>query len=195
MIELREDLAMADEAPRLVDVPVADWAFVIGVNVWGVIYGIRHFVPAILKHGEAGHVVNTVSVAATQNRRGTDQGPYSMSKYAVLSLTEALEHELEGTNDGVTALCPGPIGTNLAQGARDRPEHLRGPQLRATEEAVMAERLGRTGIDPKLVGERVIEAIRARAFYAFVSAVPRNVIKGRHRRVEEGLKSRWVTPY
>ena len=53
---------------RLVDAPVADWVFVIGVNVWGVIHGIRHFVPAILKHGEAGHVVNTASVAATQNR-------------------------------------------------------------------------------------------------------------------------------
>src|SRR3954471_13161525 len=102
---------------RLVDVPVADWAFVIGVNVWGVIHGIRHFVPAILKHGEAGHIVNTASVAATQNRRGTDQGPYSMSKYAVLSLSEALELELEGTNVGVTALCPGPIATNIARGA------------------------------------------------------------------------------
>ena len=113
---------------RLVDVPVADWAFVIGVNVWGVIHGIRHFVPAILKHGEAGHVVNTASVAATQNRRGTNQGPYSMSKYAVLSLSEALEHELEGTNVGVTALCPGPIATNIARGARNRPDHLGGPQ-------------------------------------------------------------------
>ena len=180
---------------RLVDVPVADWAFVIGVNVWGVIHGIRHFVPAILKHGEAGHVVNTASVAATQNRRGTDQGPYSMSKYAVLSLSEALEHELEGTNVGVTALCPGPIATNLAQGARHRPDHLGGPQLRPTAEAVMAERLARTGIDPKLVGERVIDAIRSRTFYAFVSAVPADVIKARHRRIEAALETRWATPY
>ncbi|MBV9756171.1 MAG: SDR family NAD(P)-dependent oxidoreductase, partial [Alphaproteobacteria bacterium] len=48
------------------------------------IHGIRHFLPAILKHGEAGHIVNTASVAGFQNRRGTDQGPYSMSKYAVV---------------------------------------------------------------------------------------------------------------
>jgi NAD(P)-dependent dehydrogenase (short-subunit alcohol dehydrogenase family) len=67
---------------RLIDVPPADWAFVMGVNVWGIIHGIRHFVPAILKHGEEGHVVNTASVAGFQNRRGTNQGPYSMSKYA-----------------------------------------------------------------------------------------------------------------
>jgi len=180
---------------RLVDVPVADWAFVIGVNVWGVIHGIRHFVPAILKHGEAGHVVNTASVAATQNRRGTNQGPYSMSKYAVLSLSEALEHELEGTNVGVTALCPGPIATNIALGARNRPDHLGGPLLRPTDEAVLAERLARTGIDPKLVGERVIDAIRSKTFYAFVSAVPADVIKARHRRIEAALETRWATPY
>jgi NAD(P)-dependent dehydrogenase (short-subunit alcohol dehydrogenase family) len=180
---------------RLVDVPVADWAFVIGVNVWGVIHGIRHFVPAILKHGEAGHVVNTASVAATLNRRGTNQGPYSMSKYAVLSLSEALEHELEGTNVGVTALCPGPIATNLAQGARHRPDHLGGPELRPTAEAAMADRLARTGIDPKLVGERVIDAIRNKTFYAFVSAVPADVIRARHRRIEAELETRWTTAY
>jgi len=69
---------------RLTDVPLGDWSFVMGVNVWGIIHGIRHFVPAILKHGEEGHVVNTASVAGFQNRRGTNQGPYSMSKYAAL---------------------------------------------------------------------------------------------------------------
>ena len=70
---------------RMVDVPPGDWEFVIGVNIWGIIHGIRHFVPAILRHGEEGHVVNTASVAGFQNRRGTNQGPYSMSKYAALS--------------------------------------------------------------------------------------------------------------
>src|SRR5438270_6257305 len=78
---------------KLTDVPPADWQFVMAVNIWGIVHGIRHFVPAILKHGEEGHVINTASVAGFQNRRGTDQGPYSMSKYAALSLTEALEHE------------------------------------------------------------------------------------------------------
>jgi len=106
----------------LVDVPPGDWEFVMGVNIWGIIHGIRHFVPAILRHGEEGHVVNTASVAGFQNRRGTNQGPYSMSKYAALSLSEALEHELEGTNVGVSVLCPGPINTNIARGARNRPD-------------------------------------------------------------------------
>jgi NAD(P)-dependent dehydrogenase (short-subunit alcohol dehydrogenase family) len=180
---------------RLVDVPRGDWEFVIGVNIWGVIHGIRHFVPAILRHGEEGHIVNTASVAGFQNRRGTGQGPYSMSKYAVLSLSEALEHELDGTNVGVSVLCPGPIATNIARGARNRPDHMGGAQIRANEEAVLAERLAATGLDPKKVGDRVVDAIRTKTFYAFVSAVPAEIIKTRHRRIEDALNSPWVTHY
>jgi NAD(P)-dependent dehydrogenase (short-subunit alcohol dehydrogenase family) len=180
---------------KLVDVPRGDWEFVIGVNMWGVIHGIRHFVPAMLKHGEEGHIVNTGSVAGFQNRRGTNQGPYSMTKYAVVSLSEALELELEGTNVGVSVLCPGPIATNIARGARNRPEHMGGPQVRATDEATLAERLATTGLDPQKVGERVVDAIRTRTFYAFVSAVPADVIKARHRRIEEALNTRWSTHY
>jgi NAD(P)-dependent dehydrogenase (short-subunit alcohol dehydrogenase family) len=179
---------------KMIDVPTSDWEFVIGVNIWGIIHGIRHFVPAILRHGEEGHVV-TASVAGFQNRRGTNQGPYSMSKYAALSLSEALEHELEGANVGVSVLCPGPINTNIARGARNRPDHMGGPQVRANEEAVLAERLATTGLDPKKVGERVVDAIRTKTFYAFVSAVPASVIKARHRRIEEALNSPWVSHY
>jgi NAD(P)-dependent dehydrogenase (short-subunit alcohol dehydrogenase family) len=180
---------------RLVDVPPGDWEFVIGVNIWGIIHSIRHFVPAILKHGEEGHIVNTASVAGFQNRHGTNQGPYSMSKYAVLSLSEALEHELEGTNVGVTVLCPGPVNTNIAHGARNRPDHMGGPQIRADQETVLTERLATSGLDPKKVGERVVDAIRTKTFYAFVSAVPADVIKARHRRIEDALNSPWVTHY
>src|ERR1041384_4675505 len=180
---------------KLVDVPPADWQFVMAVNVWGIIHGIRHFVPAILKHGEEGHVVNTASVAGFQNRRGTDQGPYSMSKYAALSLSEALEHELDGTNIGVSVLCPGPINTNIARGARNRPEHMGGPLARPSDEAVLAERLATTGLDPKTVGERGVDAIRTKTFYAFVGACPSDIIRGRHRRIEAALNSPWVTHY
>ncbi len=180
---------------RMIDIPRGDWEFVIGVNIWGVIQGIRHFVPAMLRHGEAAHIVNTASVAGFQNRRGTDQAPYSMTKYAVVSLSEALEHELQGTNVGVSVLCPGPIATNIARGARNRPDHMGGPQIRPTDEATLAERLATTGLDPTRVGERVLDAIRTKTFYAFVSAVPADVIKARHRRIEEALNTPWVTHY
>jgi NAD(P)-dependent dehydrogenase (short-subunit alcohol dehydrogenase family) len=180
---------------QLVDVPAQDWQFVVGVNVWGIIHGIRHLTAAIVKHAEPGHVVNTASVAGFQNRRGTNQGPYSMSKYAAVSLSEALEHELEGTNVGVSVLCPGPIDTNIARGARNRPDHMGGPRLGATDEEVLAERLATSGLDPMKVGERVVDAIRTNTFYAFVGDVPADVIKARHRRIEEALNSPWVTHY
>src|SRR5215469_6399654 len=106
-----------------------------------------------------------------------------MTKYAAVSLSEALEIELEGTNVGVSVLCPGPINTNIARGARNRPDYMGGPQIRGNDEAVLAERLAATGLDPKKVGERVVDAIRARTFYAFVSAVPADVIRARHRRI------------
>ena len=180
---------------ELKDVPPGDWNFVIGVNVWGIIHGIRHFVPAILKHGEEGHIVNTASVAGFQNRRGTNQGPYSMSKYAALSLSEALEHELEGTNVGVSVLCPGPIDTDIARGARNRPDHMGGPQVRANDEAVLAEKLATRGLDPKKAGDRVVEAIHNKSFYSFIGEVPADVIRARHRRIEDALNSQWVADY
>jgi hypothetical protein len=91
-------------------------------------------------------------------------------------------------------LCPGPINTNIARGALNRPDHMGGP-VRAGEEAVLAERLATTGLDPKKVGERVVDAIRTKTFYAFVSAVPADVITARHRRIEEAMNSPWVTQY
>ena len=90
---------------------------------------------------------------------------------------------------------PGPINTNIARGARNRPEHMGGPLARANDEAVLAERLATTGLDPKTVGERVVDAIRTKTFYAFVGAVPADVIRARHRRIEEALNSPWVTHY
>jgi hypothetical protein len=107
---------------------------------------------------------------------------------------------------GAGGLCPiakpapriwshGPINTNIARGARDRPDDMDGRQVRANEEAVLAERLATTGLDPKKVGERVVDAIRTKTFYAFVSAVPADIIKARHRRIEETMNSPWVTHY
>jgi len=180
---------------ELIDVPTGDWEFVTGVNILGVIHGIRHFVPAILKHGEEGHIINTSSVAGFQNRRGTNQGPYSMSKYATLSLSEALEHELEGTNVGVSVLCPGPIDTKIAHGARNRPDHMGGPQVRKNDESVLAEKLATRGLDPKKAGDRVIDAIQMNTFYAFIGDVPVEVIRARHRRIEDALNTPWVIDY
>jgi hypothetical protein len=68
-------------------------------------------------------------------------------------------------------------------------------QVGANEEAVLAERLATTGLDPKKAGERVVDAIRRKTFYAFVSAVPADTIKAHHWRIEDALNSVWVTHY
>jgi hypothetical protein len=70
-----------------------------------------------------------------------------------------------------------------------------GPQIRPNDEATLTERLATTGLDPKKAGERVLDAIRTKTFYAFVSAVPADVIKARHRRIEDALNSPWVSHY
>ena len=99
------------------------------------------------------------------------------------------------TNVGVSVLCPGPIATNIARGARNRPDHMGGGQVNPDDERILAERLVATGLDPKKVGDRVVDAIRTKTFYAFVSSVPADTIKARHRRIEEALNSPWVTHY
>ena len=182
------DAGVPMHGTRLADVALDDWRFVIGVNVWGVIHGIRHFLPAIQRHGEGGWIVNTASVAGFQNRHGTDQGPYSMTKYAVLSLSEGLEIELQGTTVGVSVLAPGPVSTNIARGARNRPVDMGGAVVRERDEAVLAERLRTQGIPPIEVGERVVRAIREEQFHAFVSFVPLDVIAARHRRIEAAIE-------
>ncbi len=93
--------------------PLADYAWVLGVNMWGVIHGIRTFVPLMLERGEEGHIVNTASMAAlTANPYAA---AYHMSKHAVLALSEVLYHELRGTGAriGVSALCPEAVATNI----------------------------------------------------------------------------------
>ena len=80
---------VAMHGTKLLDVGLDEWRWVVGVNVMGVIHGIRAFVPLIRQHGEGGHVVNTASISGFFIREGANQGPYSMSKYAVVALSEA----------------------------------------------------------------------------------------------------------
>ena len=90
---------------------ISDWKWVLDINVWGVIHGIRVFTPLMLAHGEEGHIINTASKAGLIF--GTSL--YSTSKHTVIALTEALYAQLKQVNSKlvVSVLCPGAVNTNL----------------------------------------------------------------------------------
>ena len=87
----------------MVDIPVNDWRWVTDVNILGLVYCIRRFVPLLKKHGGEAHIVNTASIGGLQVNPNWLTGAYSMTKYAAVALSEALEHELAGTEPGSTA--------------------------------------------------------------------------------------------
>ena len=106
-----------------------------GVNVYGVVHGIRTFVPILLEQGEEGHVVNTASMAAVTSMPWT--GIYFMTKHAVLSLSETLYHELtqQGAKIGVSVVCPEVIATGIDRSDRHRPDEFQLGAAQAGPEA------------------------------------------------------------
>ncbi len=169
----------------LEEIELQDWNWVIGVNIYGVIHGIRTFVPMIRKHGEGGHVVNTASIGGLQMRPGWNTGAYSMTKYAVVALSEALEQELSGSGIGVSVLCPASVRTAIYDSAKNRPARLGGPFRR--EQQHFLKDVIADGLAPGQVGERVLRAIRDGEFFVFTHSEPRQLIEARHRRIMDAF--------
>jgi len=149
---------------------VADWEWVLGVNLWGVIHGVRAFTPILLSQSVEAHIVNTASLAGMIC--GPGAAPYNVSKFGVVALSETLHHELTmlGAPVRVSVLCPGFVNTNIFDAARNRPVALAdtAPKLPGAEEM---EQLGRqllaAGSPPSLVADVVFDAIRNERFYIF----------------------------
>ena len=147
-----------------------DWSWVLGVNLWGVIHGLRAFLPAMLAHGEPGHIVNTSSMAGLF--AAPTMGPYCASKFAVVAISETLHQEMAiaGGTIGVSVLCPGMVSTRIHQAERNRPGRDSGivydPNSRFG-----VDPLGSAGappglaLDPAEVAEQVYTAIVERRFY------------------------------
>jgi NAD(P)-dependent dehydrogenase (short-subunit alcohol dehydrogenase family) len=139
-------------------------------------------VPLIRRHGEGGHVVNTASISGFFVRRGRNQGAYSMTKYAVVALSEALEQEVEDAGIGVSVLCPGAVDTRIFTSAATRPERFGGPYARPQQEALRGA-MG-SSLQPDAVGQRVLQAIQQNEFYVLTHAGERDAVKARHARIE-----------
>jgi len=167
------------------DIPYGDYDWVFGVNTFGVIHGIREFVPRIIETGEGGHVVNTSSIGGWQVLDGWHHGLYAATKYAVVALSEGLSQDLREHGVGVTVLSPGLVRTNLFLSSRHRPEKYGGSFERSLDHpAAMSLR---EGMLPDEVGEFVVRAIRERVLYLFTHPEMRNLIEDRHDEVRRCL--------
>ncbi len=149
----------------------ADWQWVLGVNLWGVIHGVRTFVPIMLRQDSDCHVVNTASMAGLLSM--PYGATYDVAKHGVVTLSESLHAELAavGARVKVSVLCPAWVKTQLMDGARNRPASLRNPagHAQAAPQAVGMEQgirqLVANGTDPSGIAGRVVDAIRDEQFY------------------------------
>ena len=147
---------------------LADWEWVMGVNFWGVLHGIRSFVPRMLEGGDEGHVVNTSSLAGLVSFGYS--GPYVASKFAVVGLTECLAHDLagQGAPIGASVLTPGLVDTRIAYSTRNRPDEppseAQAPDHHFVEQALQ-DMTGNEGRHPDEVGDLVIDAVREGKFF------------------------------
>jgi len=140
------------------------WKWVIDVNLYGVIHGLRSFVPRMLAGGEEGHVVNTASVAGLSG--GPMISPYFATKHAVVGLSESLYMELKMANARVSAsvLCPAFVKTRIGESGRNRPTGGSSPAA-LDEFSVMVRGLIEQGVSPESIADKVFEAIQEEQFW------------------------------
>ena len=156
---------------------LADWEWVLGVNLMGVAHGIRVFTPMMLAAAKAdaayeGHIVNTASMAGLQNM--PNMGVYNVSKHAVVSMSETLHHDLALVTDQIAAsvLCPYFIPTGIAQSQRNRPADAAESSARATKsqrvaDAMISKAVSAGKVSASDVAKLVFDAVAAKQFYIY----------------------------
>ena len=149
---------------------LADYQWLMDVNIWGVIHGIRTFIPIMLEQDTECHLVNTASMAALCAMPFA--GIYHMTKHAVLALSESLHHELEVTSEKVkvSVLCPELIKTGIGTCERNRPTEYSKPGdiVESDARQLVLDSINEgieTAIDPSVMADRVVAAIRSETFY------------------------------
>jgi len=179
---------------------LADWQWVLGVNLWGVIHGMHFFVPRMLAQESEGHIVNTASSAGLVASSGL--GMYKVSKHGVVTLSETLALELaaRGARLKASVLCPEWVNTRIMDAERNRPQALaNSPQEQRTspETAAMAEmviqvmrQLAQAGLPPSQVAEMVFDAIRQEKFYILTHPTTKQAVQ---LRMEAILQERMPT--
>lgn len=153
--------------------PEGDWDWAIDVNLKGVVYGAETFVPLIKSHGEGGHIVNTASLAGMFTAPGMEA--YSATKFAVVAMTEGWAMQLSPQGIGVSVLCPGVVSTNIYASGTARQDKYGG----ATEGIGAGKAMIEMGIDPFIVGQRVVESVKANEIYIVTHPNYRDIVQRR----------------
>src|SRR3989441_11154837 len=150
----------------------ADWEWVLGVNLWGAINGMRALVPILLEQ-EEGHVVNTASMAGLNTSAPGSMGVYSVSKHAVVAVSQSLQVSLQtrGATVGVSVLCPAWVRTNISESKRNRPAEYPDTEPERTPQAAGAieyvKQLVTAGAPPAHIGGHGADPIHQPGFYGF----------------------------
>ena len=166
------------------DQTLDDWRWVFDVNLWGVVHGLRSFLPILRSQGTPAHIVNTASIAGLLSGVAFI-GPYAATKVAVVSISETLSQELAlaGLPIGVSVLCPSSVETRVMESERSRP-----PASGIEHRTEMAETMrlmirdsftGPTGLSPDQVAARTLEAIRAGEFWIITHPGERSTVGSR----------------
>jgi NAD(P)-dependent dehydrogenase (short-subunit alcohol dehydrogenase family) len=154
---------------------LADWNWALGVNLWGVIHGVRLFTPMMLAAAKAdpayeGHIINTASMAGLLT--APNMGVYNVSKHAVVALTETLYQDLQLVTDqiGASVLCPYFVPTGISQSHRNRPDHA--PAAAPTPSQLIGQAMSDKAVSSGKVtaaevAQKVFDAMVDRQFYVF----------------------------
>ena len=166
------------------EVPDEDFDWVFAVNTFGVIHGIKAFVPKILAHGEGGYVLNTASIAGLHVMPGWHQSLYAATKMAVVALSEGLRESLAPHGIDVSVLCPAGTNTEIYRSFQSgdlRPQRF-GEQVRRE---LRPERLAElaAGLSPDEIGRITVAAMKERAFFIFTHPESRGYVEARHQRI------------
>ena len=175
---------------RTWEASIDQWKWVIDVDLWSVIYGIRTFVPLMLTQG-VGHIVNTASMAGLTSPAG--MGPYNVAKHGVVTLSETLFHELrgEGAAVGVSVLCPAFVSTKIHESLRNAPNEVLA-EVAAVDPAEMQpmrdmmRMLIEGGMPPAEVADQVFDAVVNDRFYILTHAETPAAVRNRMERIING---------
>ncbi len=155
-------------AGRAEQLSIADYEWVLGVDLWSVIHGVRTFLPLLEASGE-GHMINTASTAGLM--ASPNIAPYNIAKFGVVALTETVARELEMRNSpiGVSVLCPGAINTQIVFSDRNRPQASAEHHQDSVEEQQFKQRAGgllaNQGMAPEQVADMIVNAVQSKQFW------------------------------